>query len=235
MAETEDLIRAIVAEAGPVRRLASPFLRATAWLCSAVIVVTAVTLVFGFRDNLAAKLGDPVFALELVAVALTGVAASVAAFCLSLPDRSRLWLLLPVPPLLAWLSTIGYGCLTSWIPLGPGGPAAGISPRCFATAVLISVPLAAILLRMLRHAAPTRPVETAVAGALAIAALTTGGLRLFHDLDPTIVVLGWAVGTTLLFTMLGGLFGRRLFSWVWRRQLSDAPHRAARSRHLTSL
>lgn len=235
MAETEDLIRAIVAEARPVRRLASPFLRAAAWLCFAVIMVTVVALAFGFRDDLAAKLGDPVFASELVAVTLTAVTAAVAAFCLSLPDRSRLWLLLPVPPLLAWLSTVGYGCLTNWIPLGPGGPAAGISPRCFATAVLISVPLAAILLRMLRHAAPTRPLETAVAGALAIAALTTGGLRFFHDLDPTIVVLGWTLGTTLVFTMLGGLVGRRLFSWLWRRQLSPARLGAARSRYFTKL
>lgn len=214
MTGTDDLIRSIVADAGPVRRLASPCLRAAAWLGFACILVTVVALSFGLRDDLAAKLGEPAFALELVAVALTGVTAAIAAFFISLPDRSRLWLLLPVPPLIVWLSMIGYGCLTNWIALGPGGPAAGFSLRCFATAALTSVPLAAVLLRMLRHAGPTRPVETAVAGALAIAALTTGGLRLFHELDPTVVVLGWSFGTTLTFTSLGVLFGRRMFSWV---------------------
>jgi hypothetical protein len=214
MRRTEDLIRSIVEDAEPVRRLPSPFLRAASWLGFAGIIVTVVTLAFGLREDLAAKISEPIFALEMVDVALTGVTAAVAAFCISLPDRSRLWLLLPVPALLMWLSTIGYGCLTNWIPLGPGGPATAISPRCFATAGLISVPLAALLLRMLRHAGPTRPLETAAAGALAIAALTTGGLRLFHELDPTVVVLGWTFGTTLTFTSLGGLFGRRLFSWA---------------------
>jgi len=214
MTGTDDLIRAIVADARPVRRLASPFLRAAEWLGFALIVVTVVTVSFGLRDDLAAKLSEPVFVLELVAVGLTAITVALAAFCLSLPDRSRFWLLLPVPAVLVWLSTVGYGCLTNWIALGPGGPATAISPRCFATAVLTSVPLAALLLRMLRHAGPTRPIETAMAGALAIAALTTGGLRLFHDLDPTVVVLGWSFGTTLTFTAMGGLFGRRLFSWA---------------------
>jgi len=218
MTGTDDLIRAIVADAGPVRRLSSPFLRAAAWFGVAAILVTVVALSFGLRDDLAAKLREPVFALELIAVALTGVTAAVAAFCVSLPDRSRRWLLLPVPAALLWLFTIGYGCLTNWITLGPGGLAAGISLQCFATAVLTSVPLSVVLLRMLRHAGPTRPVETAIAGALAIAALTTGGLRLFHDLDPTVIVLGWSFGTTLTFTALGGFLGRRLFSWAWRRQ-----------------
>lgn len=218
MTGTDDLIHAIVADAGPVRRLSSPFLRAAAWLGFAIIVVTVVALSFGLRDDLAAKLSEPAFALELVAVGLTGVTAALAAFCVSLPDRSRLWLLLPMPAVLLWLSTIGYGCLTNWIALGPGGPMAGISLRCLATAILTSVPLAAVLLRMLRHAGPTRPIETAMAGALAIAALTTGGLRFFHDLDPTIVVLGWSFGTTLTFTTLGGLFGRRMFTWAWRQQ-----------------
>ncbi len=218
MTGTDDLIRAIVADARPVRRLASPFRRAAAWLGFAVILVTVVALSFGLRDDLAAKLSEPLFVLELVAIGLTGVTASVAAFCVSLPDRSRAWLLLPTPAVVVWLSTIGYACLTNWISLGPAGPAAGISLRCFATATLTSVPLAAVLLRMLRHAGTTRPIETAMAGALAIAALTTGGLRFFHNLDPTIIVLGWTFGTTLTFTALGGLFGRRMFIWAGRRQ-----------------
>ena len=37
--------------------------------------------------------------------------AAVAAFMVSLPDRSQRWLLLPVPTLVLWVGTVGYGCL----------------------------------------------------------------------------------------------------------------------------
>ena len=40
------------------------------------------------------------FAVEMAATFLTGVFAVIAAFYVSLPDRSRFWLALPLPPLL---------------------------------------------------------------------------------------------------------------------------------------
>jgi hypothetical protein len=38
---------------------------------------------------------NPAFATSIAAALATGVLAAVAAFHISLPDRSRLWLLLP--------------------------------------------------------------------------------------------------------------------------------------------
>jgi len=51
----------------------------------------------------------------------TGIGAALAAFLLSLPDRSRRWALLPLPPLAVWLSMIGYQCLSNSVAFDPDG------------------------------------------------------------------------------------------------------------------
>jgi hypothetical protein len=60
---------------------------------------------------------------------------------------------LPVPALLVWISTIGYGCLTAWVSVGPDGAHMGEAVRCFATLLLTSVPLLIVMAVMLRNAA----------------------------------------------------------------------------------
>ena len=157
----------------------------------------------------------------LVAALLTGTLAAVAAFVVSLPDRSRAWLLLPVPALLAWVSTIGYGCLTDWVTVGPSGVRLGETARCFATLVLTSLPLSLAMLMMLRHAAHLRPTAVMLTGILAVAAITATALSLFHDIDATLMILIWNLGTAALIVALGGLLGRRMFSWV---ALRPFPH-----------
>jgi hypothetical protein len=147
--------------------------------------------------------------------------AAIAAFFVSLPDRSRLWLLLPVPTLVLWVSTIGYGCVTAWVGLGPDGIRLRDVAECFATLVLTSIPISAAMLLMLRHAAALRPTVVIMMGSLAVAALTATGLLIFHSLDATIMILMWNLGIAVLFVGLGGAFGRKMFSWVALRSLSQ--------------
>jgi hypothetical protein len=139
------------------------------------------------------------------------VLAAIAAFMVSLPDRSQGWLLLPAPTLALWVGTIGYGCLTDWVAVGPDGVHLGETVRCFATLVLTSVPLAIALAMMLRHAALLRPVAATLAGALAVAAITSSALALMHDIDATAMILLWNLGTAAVIVALGALFGSRLF------------------------
>jgi hypothetical protein len=56
------------------------------------------------------RIVDPALTLELAATAMTGAAAVLAAFNLSLPDRSNAWALLPLPTLLLWIGSSGYAC-----------------------------------------------------------------------------------------------------------------------------
>jgi hypothetical protein len=150
---------------------------------------------------------------------LTGVLAAVAAFLVSLPDRSRQWLLLPVPVLVAWLSNVGYQCLVQWVAIGPDGISLGEAARCFATLVLTSLPLSLAMLVMLRYAAPLRPTGATFMGSLAVAAITATALSLFHTVDATVMILMWNFGTAVLFVGLAGVFGRRMFRWVAPRTL----------------
>jgi hypothetical protein len=110
----------------------------------------------------AVRVYQPLFVLGMAAALVTGVLAAIASFQISLPDSSRWWLLLPVPALAVWVSTLGYGCLTDWVEIGDNGIRMGEAVQCFATLLLTSVPLSAAMLIMLRYAAFLRATESSM-------------------------------------------------------------------------
>ncbi len=222
MIKTPDLIASLSTNLTPVRRLRPPLMRAFGWLLLAAMVLTLLAVAQGIRPDLAQRLRDPAFASCMAASALTGILAAVAAFFVSLPDRSRLWLMLPLPSLILWLSNIGYQCLADWVSIGPEGIGMGEAARCFATLVLTSLPLSLALLVMLRYAAPLRPTAVTIMGSLAVAAITATALSFFHTMDATVMILMWNIGTAVIFVGFAGTFGRTIFRWVTPRV--DAPH-----------
>ena len=220
MITTPDLIDALAANLAPVRRLRPPVTRAACWLLLAALVLALLAVSQGIRPDLAQRLREPTFILGMSGALLTGVLAAVAAFMLSLPDRSRFCLLLPAPALVLWLSTIGYQCLTNWVSLEPNGIHLGETTQCFATLVLTSLPLSLAMLVMLRYAAPLRPIAVTLTGSLAVAAITATALSLFHELDATVMILMWNLGTAALFVGLGGALGGKVFSWAAPRSMT---------------
>lgn len=206
----------------PVRRLRPPLVRAGCWLMLAAIILGLLAVSQGIRPDLLQRLPQSGFAIGISASLLTGIGAAIAAFMVSLPDRSHLWLLLPAPALFVWLSAIGYQCLTRWISFEPSGVELGETTRCFATLVLTGLPLSLAMLVMLRYAAPLRPTATVLTGSLAVAAITATALSLFHQLDATVMILIWNLGTAVMFIGLSGAFHRKIFSWVTPRSM---PHR----------
>jgi hypothetical protein len=210
---TPDLIESLVARAEPIRRLRPPLVRAVAWLMFAALLLALMVAVRGVRPDLGLSLGQPGFAIDVAAALATGILAAVAAFTVSLPDRSRLWLWLPVPALFVWIGNIGYSCLTTWVNLRPGMHL-GDETGCMAALVLTGMPLAFTLLIMLRHAALFSPIPVAIAGGLAVAGITAAVLPLFHSHDASILILVWNLGVAALLMAAGGAFGRRMFAWV---------------------
>ena len=217
MTKTLDLIDALVECATPVRRLRPPLVRAGLWLLFAALVLGLIGIAHGLRPDIAECVRQPRFVIGTLAALTTGILAAVAAFRISLPDGSRLWLLLPLPALALWVSTIGYGCLTDWVSMSPDGVHMGEAVRCFATLLLTSVPLSVALLVMLRYAALLRSMEVSVMGGLAVAAVTSFALSLFHDLDATVMILVWNLGSAALIAALGVLFGESMFTWIAAR------------------
>jgi hypothetical protein len=94
----------------------------------------------------------------------------------------------------------------------------GETVRCFATFV---VPLLLAMLVMLRHVAVLRPMAAIMTGSIAIAAITAMAVSLFHDLDTTVMILIWNLGTSILIIALGCSLGSKVFSSVARRPTVD--------------
>jgi hypothetical protein len=204
MISTPELIAVLTAGPTPVRRLRPPLVRATCWLLLAALVLVLIAIGHGTRPDLPQRLSESRFAIGLAGSLSTGILAAIAAFFVSLPDRSRWWGLLPAPAFAVWISGIGYQCLTNWIAVGPDGMQMGETAKCLATLVLTSLPLSLALLAMLRFAAPLRPTSAVLLGSLAVAGIAASALSLFHPLDATVMILAFNLGVALLIVGSGG-------------------------------
>lgn len=210
MTTTPDLIEMLAANLEPVRRLRPPLVRAIGWILLAIAIVTLLGVAHGLRQDIVSRLQQPVFVTGLAAAVGTAVLAAIAVFYVSQPDRSARWLLLPLPPLLVWVSTVSYGCLSDWISIGPNGIEPGEAMRCFATLLLTSLPLALMMFLLVRRAAPLRPIRVSIAGGIAIGGFAAAAVSLLHDLDASAMVLIWNFATTAMLAALGAIVGRRL-------------------------
>ncbi len=209
MITTPELIAMLTANARPVRRLRPPLVRTGLWLLLAAAVFVLLALSHGVRQDLAQRAEQPIFVIGIAASLSTGILAAIASFLISLPDRSRAWVLLPVPALVVWVSTVSFGCLTNWVSIGPDGMRLEEAARCFATLMLTSLPLSLAMYVMLRHAVLLRPTVVTSIGSLAVAAMTATALSLFHDLDATVMVLMWNLGIAVMIVAVGGVLGAR--------------------------
>src|SRR5690349_15534853 len=113
MAATELLIDTLAEKLQPVRPLRKPLLRALLWSAFASLVIALVAMIGGSRADLAHAMTEATFLFPLIGSWLTGLTAAIAAFHVSLPDRSRRWLWLPVAPVLLWGTGFAYTCLAN--------------------------------------------------------------------------------------------------------------------------
>jgi len=210
--DTLDLIESLATNARPVRALRPPLVRTAGWLALAVAILLLLAVEHGLRADLPTQLRKPAFLAGCLASAATGVLAAVGCLLGALPDRSRRWLLLPLPTLFVWVSTIGYGCLTDWVSIDAGAMRMGEAVRCFVTVLAVSVPLSVVMFAMLSHAARLHPKLVTMTAGLAVAAMTSTALSLLHEIDATVMVLAWNLGVAALLVALEGALGRRVLS-----------------------
>lgn len=197
----DPLIGRLAADLAPVRRLPPPALRALAWLALVAALALALATIADLSAVWRRITAAPDMTLAVVGSVATAVAAALAAFELSLPDRSRAWALLPVPAAALWIGASGIGCLRAW--LVPDTHVAVVSEArdCLLFIVGLSVPLSAVLIVMLRRACPLFPALTAAMAGLAAAAAAAALLNFFHPFDAAatdLVVHAVAVGLVVL-------------------------------------
>ena len=190
MTTTPDLIESLSQTLQPVAPVRRPLKRACVWLLTIVALVVLAAWLTGAWPVLLSRLQATSFALELAATLATGIAGVAAAFMLSLPDRSRAWVFLPLPSLALWLASSGYGCYRSWLVSGPDGLRLGRSADCFVLILVFSIPLVAGLwLALRRMAATLDPMRVTAAGGLGVAALSAAALQFWHPFDVTVADL----------------------------------------------
>jgi hypothetical protein len=209
MGSTDELITSLSTGLAPVGRLKPPGLRALGWILLATAVIALLVLLRGLRADIAASVADPAYPIQLAGAWLTGAAATFAAFEVSLPDRRRGWLLLPLPFAALWLSGFAYGCLGDWIAIPQGAPVMEDSIRCLETLIMASLGLGLVLWIMLRRSRPLRPGATAWAGALAVAGFADTAHLLIHVVQASSLVLVINLVPVALILLLGSLLGRR--------------------------
>lgn len=210
---TEQLIEQLATELAPVRVLRTPALRALGWLTAVGVISAAAILRFSPLDIILPRLAIARVAIECVATALTAATAILAAFELSIPDRSPRWAWLPLPSFLVWLGASGLGCLRNGIRLHDSADYLGESPHCFTFITAVSVPLAIALFWMLRRARPINALAVAALGTLGVAATAAFVLQFFHPFDVTVIDLGLHLAAIGLVILIGT---------AWRRRLLDA-------------
>ena len=212
--DTTDLIQTLANAARPVRVIRPPLVRAGCWLLIALAVVILLAAEHGLRSDIASQLRNPSFLAGTTASFLTGALAALGCLMASLPDRSRSWLVLPLPPLAVWMATLGYGCLTDWVSYDAGSLRMGVAFRCFATVLLVSLPLSASIFVMLRHAARLRPTLVTLVAGLAVAGMTSTAMSLLYRLDATIMNLIWNLGAAALIVIVEAMVGRRVLTRI---------------------
>jgi hypothetical protein len=208
MSSHDTLIRSLTGDLKPVQRLPRPMLRALGWLSA----VTAAAMALAYFSDLPAMeeriTAAPDAWLAVIGSAVTAVLASIAAFELSMPDARRSWAWLPLPGALLWVGASGFGCLRSWVLPDSHVAVLRETQDCLLFIILLSVPLSALLLLMLRRAYPLNPGLTVTIGGLAVAAAAATLLNFFHPFDTAatdLTVHAFAVGVVVVANRaLGG-------------------------------
>lgn len=217
MKSSEDLIAALAGSARPVAPLRPPMLRAAIWLALAIAVVATSVAVHGVNEGLLADLLQPLNLLEWLAALATGIGAIVAAFHLSLPDRSPRWALLALLPAGLWLATVGFGCLADIAAMGAAAFAWGEPWLCFRYITEMGVPLTLVTLVMLRYAGPIRPMQTMMMAALGMSGLSAAGLTFFHPDHTAWLGLIWH-GAALALVLASGALGAAVLKAIYARR-----------------
>jgi len=206
----DELVRKLVRELRPVRRLRGFEWRALAWAAVAFGWMAFVTHALGARPDLPRKLGETAFLAEGAALLALLVASARSAFRLSVPGLERAGSTRALP-------LLGLGAWMLLVIVDPSGRVAGSasapsfllpgSPCAWKTIVLVFAP-ALCAFFMLRRAAPLSEGWTGLFALLASGALAMLGTQVVCRNDSLRHVLVFHVGAVLAAAAVGMVAGR---------------------------
>jgi len=207
---TDRLLEALCEQALPVEPLAPPLRRAALTLAPVALVGGVLVLTLGDVRGLIARYSgrEALMVVEMGAMLLTALLAVAGAFIFSVPGRSRLWLLAPLPTMLVWFATSGFGCYRDLARFGPDGWRLG-GGDCLLFILAAGVPIGGLMLWRLSRARPIDPLPVALLGGLGAAALAALLLQFFHPFGLTVIDLGLHFAAVSIVVALAALSRRR--------------------------
>ena len=208
---TDALVTALAAEARPVKPLAPPLRRAAMTLAPVALAGGVLVLAAGdVRGMLARYSGrEAMMVVEMGAMLATALLAVTGAFLLSVPGRSRRWLIVPLPTFMLWVGTSGLGCYQDLLRRGPAGWGVGDGRDCLIFIVAASLPIGGLMLWRLSRARPIDPLPVALLGGLGAAALSAFLLQFFHPFELTVLDLGAHFAAVAFVVAIAALLRRR--------------------------
>ena len=213
----KDLIDKLT-DGGPKRPCQSSHKVVAKWLVLMAVYFSALMAISGFRSDIALKILNPLYLIELSLMLLTTIAAVYGASFLALPDSNqRPWIrFVPLVPLALLLGIICYGlCCSETMPFIECLKSGRYD--CIAHVTLYSiVPIVAIFYTVQKAA----PIKCCWAGAMAGLSAASFGyivLRLVSDKsdDPTSLII-WHFLPVVAVVMVSTILGKVIFSRIWK-------------------
>jgi hypothetical protein len=211
MNNLDSLVESLAADVKPVKRLLSPLQLTLLWSAAAIIYLVVTLLLTGFRADIAQSLRNVWFNMELLALLLLFVSATLSAAVLAFPDlyqrRALAWA--PVVTLLLFIAVM----VGAWLADSPPSPKPVHSIECTASITLTALLPALWTFLSLRRYAST---HSQWAGSVALlSAFSVGAiwLRLHEETDSIAHEVVWHYLPMLAIGLIGFWLGKRLLKW----------------------
>ncbi len=210
---TDQLIDKLVAEGAP-KPLPHPIKQILYWALGALVYLAAFCLFFGFRDDIAVKLAEPLYIAELVLMSLAALSAACAAVYLSRPDCGQM----------PWIKYVPFGFVVLWAAVAflgfrdfGGLQIADIANQynidCPLTIFLFSLPPGIAMFILIRKGAPMQLCWAGIMATLSVTAFAYVGMRLVEMTDNPVHLLFWHALPVMIMSIAGMLAGKYTLRW----------------------
>jgi hypothetical protein len=208
--DIDDLIGKLSEDLEPVKPLPHPLLQAVPYTIIAFGYMAATAYFVGIRPDLADKLGDAAFMVEIFLMGFLSLTAIITAIYLTIPDmRGDKWLIaVPFTILGAFMTWIAIRSYTEGVYM----PKLHMD-HCMGEGGYMTIIPLAVLFFLTKRGATTRPYLSSVMTILSVAGLGYVGLRFTCMMD----TVGHAtIGHMIPYIVIGSLLGmgaKKIYKW----------------------
>ncbi len=220
--KTQDLIKQLVQDSKPVKRIAPYKIRLLLWFLISLGITLAAIFIWGLRSDLSIRLYEWSFILEMLILFLMMLSASFSAFSLSVPGESspRGLRLLACLSLFLWLGLIFLSTFLRQGHLGWSAKAWLPGWGCMNHTLLLVILPTFLIFILLKRAAVLRPILVGALAGLSAVSFAAVAMRLTCHSDALWHLLFWHIGPIVLVTAIAILLGAWLFNWIAKEKLS---------------